>query len=201
MHPLTNDEVTHGVESPELGLVPIVGAIADAHLHVVDSTIPLRSRRSLARVAYAAQRSTPNYQTGYDGTVTDDDQRLYILGAGSRAIGLVLTALQDRFWNVRWNEHGYIARDGAAPILRRGPMVARIWVAQSERRSGLGLRMTSLALQHLGVAAGTVGWEFPFTESGSAIVRRLCPDVFLVGCDAMTLARHTKPHTVLPSTQ
>ena len=199
MLPLTDEEVTHGPDIPEVARMPIVGEVGDATVRLVDGSVPPVSRHAIARVAYAAQRSMPSYKTGYDGTVTEDDQRLYVLAAGTRAVGLVLTALQDRFWKIRWAEDGALVRDSDVPLLQRGPVVARVWVAESRRKSGLGLGLIDRVLRHLGVPASGVGWEFPFTESGATLVRRLCPTGFLSSCDAMTLALNTKPLTAPPS--
>jgi hypothetical protein len=192
MPPLLDEEFAHGPVIPELARTNIVGNIDNASVRLVNGSVPVLDRRAIARVAYAAQRSMPAYKTGYDGTVTEDDQRLYVLAMGNRAIGLVLTALQSRTWRVKWAEGGSIHRESEVPLDTRGPVVARVWIASNKRQSGFGRNLTKIALSHLGVSASTVGWEFPFTDSGAALVRFFCSKQFLVCCDHWTLMHHTK---------
>lgn len=191
MHPLTEDEVVCGPVIPELARTTSLGHIGRATVRLVDGSVPFPVRCAAARVAYAAQRSMPSYKTGYDGTVTEDDQRLYVLTMDGRAIGLVLTALQSRVWKVIWTQDENVSRDGELPLCGRTPVVARVWVAEKSHKRGFGRNLLAIALRHLGIAASDVGWEFPFTESGAALVKLFCPSRFLVSCDARTLLLNT----------
>ena len=191
MHPLTDEEVAFGPLIPELIQTAIIGKIANTVVRLVDSSVPLLSRRAIARVAYVAQRSMPTYKTGYDGTVTEEDQRLYVLAKETRTIGMVLSALQDSVWQAEWAEDGRINRVSNIPIKARLPVIARIWIATDQRGAGFGRQLIECALDNLGVLAPAVGWEFPFTESGGLLVKAICPNSFQICCDGLTLQRRT----------
>ena len=195
MHPLTEDDVAYGPVIPELGQTIALEHIGGGTVQLVDASVPLSVRCAAARVAYAAQRSTPSYKTGYDGTVTEDDQRLYVLSMNGRAVGLVLTAFQPRVWKVMWTHPGKVSRDGEVPLLGKATVIARVWVAEKSRTRGLGRNLVALAIRHLNIEVSNVGWEFPFTDSGSALVRRFCPSRFLASCDRRTLLLNTMPGT------
>lgn len=189
--PITDQELAQGPLLPDLAYMPIVGMIDGATVRIVDASIPASIRYAIARVAYVAQRSIPSFKTGYDGTVTEDDQRLYILTSGTRATGLVLTALQDRVWQVRWIEDGSLVRISNEPLQIRVHVVARVWVAADMRRRGLGRRLVDCALAHIGESPMNIGWVLPFTESGSALVKDMCPTQLHVSCDPWTLRQNT----------
>ena len=191
MRPITDQELAQGPVLPDLVHTPIAGTIDGAAVRLIDASVPASIRHAVARVAYVAQRSMPAFKTGYDGTITEDDQRLYVLTAGSRATGLVLTALQDRLWRVEWTEDGSLARASNAPLQMRAQVVARVWVATDVRGTGLGRKLLECALAHIGGSTTSIGWAFPFTESGAALVRAMCPTQLLICCDPFTLQQKT----------
>jgi len=86
-----------------------------------------------------------------------------------------------------WGPHGAIELVEREACLRRGPKVARVWVAANYRRKGLATSLICEAANHLGVDPQALGWELPLTAGGSAIVRRFSPVSFSGCCDAFTL--------------
>ena len=192
MRALTDEEVALGPLLPELIHTSVLDEVGNATIRLVDGSVPLPIRRAIARVAYVAQRSMPAYMAGYDGTVTEDDQRLYVLSRETRAIGIVLTALQNRSWRVEWSKEGALYRLTDAPCQTRLPVIARIWVASTNRRTGLGRKIVECAIAHLGLSASAVGWELPFTSYGAIFVKALFPSTFLISCDIVTLKKNTK---------
>ena len=187
MRPITIAEQARGPKLPSLLQTSTVGSVREFSVHLVDGSVPLKRRSAIARVAYVAQRSTPKFKTGYDGTVDSDDQRLYVLRQDTRAIAIAITALADRFWQLEWTESGSLRLRSDGALLERRPTVGRVWVASDYQRKGFGTALVACALSHLAVAPSQAGWTHPFTSAGSAMVRRLCQVNLLVCCDPVEL--------------
>ncbi len=188
-HAKIHAEYARGPKIAALGHLPSLSAVGELTFHAIDSSIPFEIRRKLAHVAMVAHRSI-RAPSGYDGTVTkEDDNRLYILARNSHAVAMAVTALDSYFWKLAWGPDGQsIEAVERKALLRIGPKVARVWVAANYRRKGLATSLIIKASEHLGVDPQTLGWELPFTESGSAVVRKFSPAAFLGCCDAFTLS-------------
>lgn len=187
MHYPTDEDCLLGPIIPEVRELPVVGAIGELSVHVVDRSVSELNRFKLAHVAMVAQRSMPRHTVGYDGTVNERDQRLYLLAAGDRIVAFVLTALEERFWRLSWEAIGGLKLTDEAPLMRQGFKVARVWVASKRRRSGLALQLLDIASTHLQCPMAEIGWELPFSGDGKSLVRRLLPNTFF-GCgDGYTL--------------
>lgn len=189
MRGFPDDERSHTLQHTEYARGPTINAIrrlqkldqiGNLVLYLVDSSVPLAARRKLAHIALVAQRSIGG-PTGYSGTVTEDDERLYILADGLRAVSMVLTALDDGFWRHRWGVDGAFELIDSEPSLRRGPKVARAWVAAQYRRSGLAKNLILAATTHLSVDVSLLGWELPFTKPGRHLALSISPREFW-GC-------------------
>jgi len=185
-HAKLHAEYAHGPKIAVLRLLPNLGLVGEFKFHAVDITVPFDIRQKLAYAAMVACRSIPG-PAGYDGTVTGDDQRLYILSAKSNVVAMVITALDTYFWKLAWGSNGSVKLMEQEALLRTSPKVARIWVAANYRRKGLATSLIIETSKHLGVDTQMLGWELPFTESGSAVVRKFSPVAFLGSCDAFTL--------------
>jgi hypothetical protein len=173
-----------------LPCIPKIGMVEGYHVHLVDSSVPEAKRHQLAHVAMVAQRSMPSYPAGYDGTVTEDDQRLYILADHSRAIAFVLTAFGDRFWHLRWNGHAEDEMVSQQASQKRRAKVGRVWVAANYRRRHFAQQLVQLVCNHLQTNIVDLGWELPFTDSGRELVRSfLCEEFW--GCGDFQAVRDT----------
>jgi hypothetical protein len=186
-HRRVHGDYASGPDIPDLAHARELGPLRDFQLLLVDCSVPQAARSRIARVAMVAQRSMPRYPAGYDGTITEDDQRLYILANGSRAVAFVLTAFGERFWRLRWAPSEKFSLVDKAARTERTATVGRVWVAGDNRRSGLAKELLSATGRHLSVEVAAVGWELPFTSAGRALVRSFCPDEFWGNCDVTTL--------------
>lgn len=185
-HTKIHAEYARGPKIAVLGRLPSSRLVGGFTFHVIDGSVPFDTRRKLAHVAMVAHRSIPG-PAGYDGTVTEDDQRLYVLAAKSHAVAMVLMALDSYFWKLAWGPRGSLELVEQQALSHRGPKVARVWVAANHRRKGLVISLILEAATHLGVDPQEFGWELPFTEGGSAVVRKFSPAAFLGCCDGFTL--------------
>jgi hypothetical protein len=149
--------------------------------HAIDANVPLATRRQIAYVATVAQRSISGDWPGYDGTIDEDDQRLFVAASADRVVAMVVTALDGRFWPLGWRADGSIELRGERASLRQGHKIARVWTAANFRRRGLALRLIQIASRALSIRTEDFGWEIPFTAGGTLLVKRLCPESFW-GC-------------------
>jgi hypothetical protein len=187
MHYATQEECELGPVIPEIRSLPLLATVDGLSACLVDASVPKRVRFKIAHVAMVAQRSMPSHKVGYDGTVTEVDQRLYILAKTERVVAFVLTAFDSTFWRLTWSDNGAIKLVEDKPLSMRGPKIGRVWVASECRRIGLATQLVGLAAQHLDAELLELGLELPFTQEGATFVRRLFPGPFLGCCDRFTL--------------
>jgi GNAT superfamily N-acetyltransferase len=181
MHYPTEEDCSLGPIIPAVRKTPVVGNIGELSVHVVDRSVPQPIRFKLAHVALVAQRAMPHYPAGYDGTVDERDQRLYLLAADDRIVAFVLTALEERFWRLSWDFSRRFKLVDEAPLLRCGFKVARVWVAPERRRRGLALQLLGVTSTHLDCPIAELGWELPFSVDAESLMRRVLPSA-LLGC-------------------
>lgn len=189
MHFPTEEDCRLGPIISELRGAKSIGTLNGLSVRLVDSSVPQPDRYKIAHVAMVAQRSMSDYPTGYDGTITEDDQQLYVLAEGERAVAFVLTAFDRRFWRLAWRANGSIELLDRKALLHRGRKVGRVWVASEQRRRGLSARLVKVAAEHLSVEVPELGWELPLSPPGAALVRHFLPTTFY-GCGDLQSLRN-----------
>lgn len=78
-HRLLHDEYLNGPVVEGAVDLRVQGEVEGKPLIIVDSSVRPIVRRRFARVARTAQRTMPNFSTGYDGTITAARQTLFLL--------------------------------------------------------------------------------------------------------------------------
>ena len=134
LHQQAHREYEAGPELPVVHSLVACDTIDGLSVYHIDRLIPQPVRQELAHVALVAHRSMPGFKSGYDGSVTEDDQRLFLLADGSRVVAMVLTAMEEFFWHIGWDDTGRPKLLNDAQVERRGPKVGRVWVAAGYRR-------------------------------------------------------------------
>lgn len=175
-HGAIHDEYLRGPRVVELSALQPTEVVLGYPLRVVDDSIPLVVRRALAVTARVAQRSMPDYPTGYDGTITEDQQILFILADAERAIGLAITALDWCSWRISWHPDGSPRLDDQVMDPQRRITVCRVWVAKEYRRGGLASGLVKSVATHFNLESGELGWELPLTPSGLELLRAIAGD-------------------------
>ena len=174
-HEIWHDEYLHGATLHDMHALSVISSVAVYPLVVVDAAIPREARFRLSKAAYVAQRATPDYPAGYDGTISEADEKLFLARDGDRAIGVVLTASDEGYWRLAWTH------EGTAQLLDRNPYrgprqkIGRVWVAKAYRRRSIGSLMVRAVVEFLGYEVSDIGWELPLTEDGSALLQKLVP--------------------------
>ena len=174
-HEIWHDEYLHGAILPDMHALSVISSVAVYPLVVVDAAIPREARFRLSKAAYVAQRATPDYPAGYDGTISEADERLFLARDGDRAIGVVLTALDEYYWSLTWTHEGTVQLLDRTP--HRGPLqkIGRVWVAKAYRRRDIASLMVKAVVEILGYEVSDIGWELPLTEDGAALLQKLVP--------------------------
>lgn len=136
-HAREHAEYLCGPSIQELQSVQSIGVVAGYQVVRVDSTVPTELRWKIARVAYVAQRSMPEFPAGYDGSMTDENPRLYVIVDGIRAIGMVLVMDTNQCWLLRWCSDGKACLRSMTASYKHRPGVGRIWIAARYRRRSM----------------------------------------------------------------
>jgi hypothetical protein len=175
LHTRLHAEYEWGPSLPVIAKVEQCGQLDGLGIHEINRSCNRVIRAKLAYVAMVAHRSMPDYKSGYDGTVTEDDQRLYLLADGSHIAAMVLTCLDSYYWRLRWRSDDSVELVSETRAERHSPKVARVWVANHYRGRSLGPRLVQFAGASLKCGPADIGWEIPLTAGGVRLVKRLAP--------------------------
>ena len=174
-HGIWHDEYLHGAMLPDLYSIGAICSVGGYPLVMVDAAVPREVRFRLSKAAYVAQRATPDYPAGYDGTISEADERLFIARDGDSGIGIILAALDEYFWSLTWTREGTVQLIDRTP--HRGPLqkIGRVWIAKAYRRRGIASLMVKAVVEILGYDVSDIGWELPLTEDGAALLQKIVP--------------------------
>ncbi len=106
MHTRDHNVYLRGPVLPSLSSVDTSGAVATFPLFIIDGSVPQSVRHELVDVVCAA--SPPEFPAGYDGTVTEYQETLFLVVDGDRAVALGITALDDNYWKLSWKCDGTV---------------------------------------------------------------------------------------------
>lgn len=98
LHAHMHEEHLRGPDLPSVSRLAPIGTIGQFRVMLIDSNTPEEIRREGATVAQVARRAMRRFPAGYDGSVTEEDPKLYLVLDGSRAIGMALSVLGGRLF-------------------------------------------------------------------------------------------------------
>lgn len=174
-HAKIHNEYLYGAKLREIERAEAVGTVAGYPLVVVDATLPHDVRCRLAEAAYVAQRSTPSFPAGYDGTITDASEKLFLVTDDLRGIAIALTGLDDHFWSLAWKTDGTVELVDNVNHAQQRQKVGRVWVAKAYRRHDIGTDLVRAVADYLEYELADLGWELPLTPDGAYLLRCLVP--------------------------
>jgi len=186
-HSKIHSEYLYGPEIPAIRMLTPSVAETSLPIYIIDETCPEEIRRDIAYVARVAWHSMQHFPVGYDGSITDEEPRVYLAADGDNIVAMVLTSFDNRFWRLAWKSDGSFSLLDNIASTRRKPKIARVWTAAHYRRRGLASLLIQTASRHFPAEISDFGWELPFTSNGSCLVKRLCSDIFWGCCDPSTL--------------
>lgn len=188
VHVRIHDEYVNGATLQALPSMQPAGHVAGFPVVVADGTTPKAIRKELATAALVAQRTMPDYPAGYDGTVTDGDERLFLVASKNRAVAMALTSLDDYYWLLKWKRNSSLELMSKEAVLGERQKIGRVWVAKAYRGKGIATELLRLVADMFGRPLGELGWELPLTADGRRLLRRLVPETWLGRGDAFALS-------------
>jgi len=192
-HRRMHDEYANGPVLETIEYLSPIGHLDDLVVVVADATTPAVRRRQLAKVAYVAQIEMSDYPAGYDGTITEADERLFLVVDGSRCVAFVLTSLDEPHWRLKWKPDGSLEHAEQDAIVGERQKIGRVWVAKARRSGRIATGLLMIVARDLGYELRDLGWELPLAGDGRRLLRRLLPDTWLGRGDAFALSETLDP--------
>jgi GNAT superfamily N-acetyltransferase len=157
----------------------IVARIDDIDVLLVTSQSSEEERGLAEQVARRAMRDTPFHTPAYTAGDTEDT-RVFIGRQAGAAVALAVLRARPRWAWWSWDDWD----DERRPATGVAPMtswtVETIWSHPSCQTHGVARHLVEIASQQVDQPVTSFGWRRPFTPSGEAFVRHLCPEGFWV---------------------
>lgn len=173
-HRRVHDEVMKGPLRLRLRRCPVIWTGSARSVVVINSQSPLDQRRLAQEVSLIAAGDTDYSGVAYAANEEPDERQIHLfLGVrNDRAEAYVCLERRFHIWQCTWSEYSA----GAAHRLEDHAMwsIGYAWVSRSNRRTGWLRVILSAAREHLRFD-DDFGWYTPFTDSGEAVARALCP--------------------------
>jgi GNAT superfamily N-acetyltransferase len=132
------------------------------------------------RVAVRAMRDTPFHHPAYAQADAEPETRVYIARNRGQAIGLAVVRPRPRWAWWSWDDYDAERRPATGVAPMTSWTVEIIWTHPASQQRGLAKRLLDVAAARVEQPIESFGWRRPFTPSGEAFVRRVCPEGFWV---------------------
>lgn len=175
LHAMWHDEYLNGPELFQLRALEAIDMVSGYQLFLVDANADQDIRSQLKHIAFVAQREMSDFPAGYDGTITEADQRLYIVADGDRGIAMVVTAKDEYSWRLAFNSDSTVGLLNAKALFGKRQKITRIWVAKNYRRHGIGVSLVRAVAKSLKCELADIGWELPLSSNGKKLIQKLVP--------------------------
>lgn len=169
-----------GIPVPALAGEQLVVRWDDVDLLLITNTSSSEQRALAEQLAQRAMSDTPFHTPAYTKADTDPDIRIFVARRAGRGIGLAVLRPRPRWGWWSWDDWDDERRPstGVAPLTSW--TVEIIWTLVQAQQRGLAQRLLEQASRVVDQPITSFGWRRPFTPSGEAFVRRLCPEGFWV---------------------
>jgi GNAT superfamily N-acetyltransferase len=161
---------------PEDCVIARDGAI---EILLVTSESAPAERAAAEQVARRAMRDTPFNAPAF--TAADHpDARVFLAREAGAAVGLAVLRPRARWAWWSWDDWDAERRPATGVAPMTAWTVETIWTHPSCQSRGLARRLVAVASQEVDQPVTAFAWRRPFTPSGEAFLRRLCPQGFWV---------------------
>lgn len=181
-HRKHHDMVVNGLPSRRYKTDRVIWEDGAARLLVVRHRVaPFRDRKHAERVAQLANRDTRFDFAAYHAGDSDDgrDSHVFLLEMDGRFVGFLVIERHEYVQRFTWDQYDQ-PTGGALPKGDPVWSICMAWVHQKHRRRGFASALVAKAIEFLRTGSTDIGWYTPFTESGRALAKRICPESFLV---------------------
>jgi len=174
LHRRVHDEVVNGPRRLRLRRCNVVWTRGSRGVVAINSQSPRTQRLLAQEVSLVAAGDTDYSGVAYAADERPDERQIHLfLGVSDdRAQAYVCFELRSHIWQCTWSEYAA----GVSHRLDDRPMwsIGYVWVSRGNRRVGWLRDILSAARDHLGFGTD-FGWYTPFTDTGVAAARALCP--------------------------
>lgn len=198
LHEKQHDDYLNGPRLADLAIVPRAPLIAGLNLVVVKPSMQKALRSSLAAAAMVGLHETPGGKAGYYGEATEAQEAMLLAVRGERAVGVVLTALDEPHWRMAWDPSGAPILVDPIPVTGPRWKVGRVWVASAFRRQGIARALLEAAAAAISTPLPEMGWELPLTPGGRIMLAHLIPGRWLARGDAFAMEQTLRPNGDTP---
>jgi hypothetical protein len=157
----------------------VVARAGSIEILLVTHESPEAERALAEQVARRAMRDTPFHTPAY--TAGDDEEiRVFIAREAGAAVGLAVLRPRPRWAWWSWDDWDEERRPATGVAPMTSWTVETVWAHPSCQARGLARQMIKVASESVDQPITSFGWRRPFTPSGEAFVRNLCPEGFWV---------------------
>ena len=179
-HAAQHESWSRGVALPELSGQAGSLRLAGVDVFEITEASPAPARVAAERVARRALQDTPFHEPSYLAADTGPDVRVLIARDEDRAVGLVVLRHRTRWGWWSWDDYDAEQRPSAPVAPLPSWTVEQIWTLPARQHQGLAQQLLRLAAERVHQPIGSFAWRRPFTPSGEAFVRRMCPEGFWI---------------------
>lgn len=160
----------------------VVAWRSDSKRVLVVTRLSNRTQRRRAQgLSLVAQRDIPFSGIAHhaDEALDERDLHIFVGAEPNRFVAYLAFEKRKDIWHCtwpQWDAHQADEIAGHAPMWS----VGAVWVCHRKRRQGWVRLLLASATNYLGVPPDQYGWFTPFSESGEAAARGLCPQGFFI---------------------
>jgi hypothetical protein len=174
------DDWHDGVPLPVTAGERVVARWDGTEVVLVTADSGLDLREAAAKVALRAQADTPFHEPPYSLTDPDPNVHVFLARQGGRAVGLVVLRPRPRWGWWSWDDYDAERRPAHPVAPLTSWTVESVWALGRVQQQGIARRVLEVAASVVDRPIASFGWRRPFTPSGEAFVRRMCPEGFWV---------------------
>ena len=171
---------TNGIAVPSLPNDLVVSRLDDTEILMVTAGTSADQRKRAAAAAERAMQDTPFHTPAYTLDDPDPDVRIFMARLSGRCIGLAVLRPRARWGWWSWDDYDDELRPSTAVAPLTTWAVDLIWTLPRAQQRGLAQGLLEVASSIVDQPIPSFGWRRPFTPSGEAFVRRLCPEGFWI---------------------
>lgn len=174
-HERIEDNVVHGFKVERFKNEKVIYENGDSRVTLVDHRSSKGQKFRVVEVKEIARLET-KFTVAYEPS----KEQAFLLHRDDRIIGLVmLQPCSNSIRKCAWNKYPEAEPEsGTLPGLAWS--VGFIWIHRSHRRRKEATRLLDVAARFVGTDTSLLVWTTPFTESGAAWVKSICPQTFYV---------------------
>ena len=174
LHRRVHDEALNGPRCLGLRNAPVVWKTSSRAVVVINSQSPRVQRLVAQEISLIAAEASEYSDMAYIANTPQDEREIHLFIGMSedRAQAYVCFEKRSRVWKCSWPEY----ERGVAQQVENCTIwsIGYAWVSRNNRRMGWLRSILAAAQEHLGFV-NNFGWYIPFSCSGEAAARALCP--------------------------